>query len=52
MVAPFRSRTRCCINCRALAIAESGLFKGSTSIEDAEVRGRFEGDLTVRASGC
>jgi cytoskeletal protein CcmA (bactofilin family) len=36
------------INCRALAIAESGLFKGSTSIEEAEVRGRFEGDLTVR----
>jgi cytoskeletal protein CcmA (bactofilin family) len=36
------------INCRALAIAEGGLFKGSTSIEEAEVRGRFEGDLTVR----
>jgi cytoskeletal protein CcmA (bactofilin family) len=36
------------INCRALAITESGLFKGSTSIEEAEVRGRFEGDLTVR----
>jgi cytoskeletal protein CcmA (bactofilin family) len=36
------------INCRALAIAETGLFKGSTSIEEAEVRGRFEGDLTVR----
>ena len=36
------------INCRALAIAESGLFKGSTSIEEAEVCGRFEGDLTVR----
>ena len=36
------------INCRALAIAQSGLFKGATSIEEAEVRGRFEGDLTVR----
>jgi len=36
------------INCRALDIAESGLFKGSTSIEEAEVRGRFEGNLTVR----
>ena len=36
------------INCRALAIAESGLFKGSTSIEEAEVCGRFGGDLTVR----
>jgi cytoskeletal protein CcmA (bactofilin family) len=35
-------------NCRDLDIAESGLFKGSTSIEGAEVRGRFEGNLTVR----
>lgn len=35
-------------NCRDLDIAESGLFKGSTSIEEAEVSGRFEGDLTVR----
>ena len=29
-------------------IAESGLFKGSASIEDAEIRGRFEGNLVVR----
>jgi len=29
-------------------IAESGLFKGSASIDDAEVRGRFEGTLNVR----
>jgi cytoskeletal protein CcmA (bactofilin family) len=35
-------------NCRAIEIAESGLFKGSTSIDEAEIRGRFEGDLTVR----
>jgi cytoskeletal protein CcmA (bactofilin family) len=35
-------------NCRAIEIAESGLFKGSTSIEEAEIRGRFEGDLVVR----
>jgi cytoskeletal protein CcmA (bactofilin family) len=35
-------------NCRALDIAESGLFKGSTSIEEAEVSGRFDGNLTVR----
>ncbi len=35
-------------NCRDVEIAESGLFKGSASIEDAEVRGRFEGNLTVR----
>src|SRR5579875_2151025 len=30
-------------NCRDIDIAESGLFKGSASIDDAEVRGRFEG---------
>ena len=35
-------------NCRALDITESGLFKGSTSIEEAEVSGRFEGSLSVR----
>ena len=35
-------------NCRRIAIAESGLFKGSTSIEEAEVSGRFEGNLVVR----
>jgi cytoskeletal protein CcmA (bactofilin family) len=35
-------------NCRDIDIAESGLFKGSASIEDAEVRGRFEGNLVVR----
>jgi len=35
-------------NCREVDIAESGLFKGSASIDDAEVRGRFEGNLTVR----
>jgi cytoskeletal protein CcmA (bactofilin family) len=35
-------------NCRDVDIAESGLFKGSASIEDAEIRGRFEGSLTVR----
>jgi cytoskeletal protein CcmA (bactofilin family) len=35
-------------NCRDVDIAEGGLFKGSASIDDAEVRGRFEGNLTVR----
>src|SRR5579872_7314703 len=34
--------------CAEIDIAESGLFKGSASIEDAEVRGRFEGTLNVR----
>jgi cytoskeletal protein CcmA (bactofilin family) len=35
-------------NCRDVDIAETGLFKGSASIEEAEVRGRFEGNLVVR----
>jgi cytoskeletal protein CcmA (bactofilin family) len=35
-------------NCREVEIAETGLFKGSASIEEAEVRGRFEGNLVVR----
>jgi len=35
-------------NCRDVDIAEGGLFKGSAAIEEAEVRGRFEGNLTVR----
>jgi cytoskeletal protein CcmA (bactofilin family) len=36
-------------NCREVDIAESGLFKGSASIDTAEVNGRFEGTLTVRS---
>jgi cytoskeletal protein CcmA (bactofilin family) len=35
-------------NCREVEIAETGLFKGSASIDEAEVRGRFEGNLVVR----
>jgi cytoskeletal protein CcmA (bactofilin family) len=35
-------------NCRDIDIAESGLFKGEAAIEEAEIRGRFEGNLTVR----
>ncbi|HJU19561.1 MAG TPA: polymer-forming cytoskeletal protein, partial [Stellaceae bacterium] len=35
-------------NCRDVDIAETGLFKGSASIDEAEIRGRFEGSLTVR----
>lgn len=35
-------------NCRDVEIAESGLFKGQCSIDDAEIRGRFEGTLTVK----
>ena len=34
--------------CGELNIAESGVFKGNALIEQAEVRGRFEGELAVR----
>lgn len=35
-------------NCHEVEITESGLFKGTASIDEAEVRGRFEGELSVR----
>ncbi len=35
-------------NCHDVDISESGLFKGSATIDDIEVRGRFEGNLIVR----
>lgn len=35
-------------NCRSLIIGESGAFKGCISTENADVRGRFDGDLVVR----
>src|SRR6267143_2040257 len=35
-------------NCRDVEIAETGLFKGTASIEEAEILGRFEGNLVVR----
>jgi cytoskeletal protein CcmA (bactofilin family) len=34
-------------DCREMEIAEGGLFKGNASIEEAEVRGQFEGELVV-----
>jgi len=43
--------------CHEIDIAEGGLFTGSASVDSAEIRGRFEGALTVsgrllvRASG-
>jgi cytoskeletal protein CcmA (bactofilin family) len=35
-------------NCHDVDIAESGLFKGSATIDQIEVRGRFDGNLIVR----
>lgn len=34
--------------CQHVIIAESGVFNGHASTENADVRGRFEGDLIVR----
>ena len=34
-------------DCRDIAISEGGLFTGSASVESAEIRGRFEGELSV-----
>jgi cytoskeletal protein CcmA (bactofilin family) len=33
--------------CRDMEVAENGLFKGNASSEQAEIRGRFEGELVV-----
>ncbi|WP_236025261.1 bactofilin family protein [Arenibaculum pallidiluteum] len=33
---------------RSIEIAETGLFKGSVEIDEADIAGRFEGDITVR----
>ena len=33
---------------RNIEIAESGLFKGSVEIDEADIAGRFEGDISVR----
>ena len=35
-------------NCTEVELAETGLFKGSATIDEIDVRGRFEGTLTVR----
>ena len=35
-------------DCKYILIAESGVFDGNAVIDEAEVHGRFEGDLTVR----
>jgi len=44
-------------DCQTIEIAEQGVFKGSAEIQDGDIAGRFEGDLSVsgllrlRASG-
>ena len=34
--------------CHRLEVAESGLFKGAVEISEAEIAGRFEGQITVQ----
>ena len=34
--------------CQHVIVAETGLFNGHASTENADVRGRFEGELVVR----
>ena len=36
------------INARVIQIADKGAFKGTAEIDTAEIRGLFEGTLTVR----
>ena len=35
---------------RNIEIADTGLFKGSVEIDEADIGGRFEGDITVRGT--
>lgn len=35
-------------DCKAIEIAESGTFKGSAEVEEAEISGLFDGSLVVR----
>lgn len=41
-------RVEATIDSRVIQIAERGAFKGSAEIDIAEIRGEYEGDLTVR----
>lgn len=41
-------RVEASMDARAVQIAESGVFSGTVNVDLAEIRGRFEGDLTAR----
>lgn len=41
-------RVEATMNSRVIQIAESGAFKGAAEIDIAEIRGEFDGELTVR----
>ena len=41
-------RVEASMDSRVVQIAENGVFAGTVSIDVAEIRGRFEGEITVR----
>jgi cytoskeletal protein CcmA (bactofilin family) len=41
-------RVEAAMDSRVIQIAETGVFSGTVSIDVAEIRGRFEGELTAR----
>jgi cytoskeletal protein CcmA (bactofilin family) len=41
-------RVEATLDSRILEIAENGVFRGTIAVDQAEIRGRFEGEITVR----
>jgi len=41
-------RVEATLDSRVLEIAEHGVFQGTIAVDQAEIRGRFEGEITVR----
>ena len=41
-------RVESALDSRVIQIAENGVFNGAASIDIAEIRGRFDGELTAR----
>lgn len=41
-------RVEATLDSRVLEIAEHGMFQGTIAVDQAEIRGRFEGEITVR----
>src|SRR5262252_6456670 len=45
---PVRAGVEASMDTRVIQIAESGALQGSVGVDVAEIRGRFDGELTVR----
>jgi cytoskeletal protein CcmA (bactofilin family) len=41
-------RVEATLDSRVLEVAEHGVFQGTIAVDHAEIRGRFEGEITVR----